>query len=663
MAALKAARDMINSPGQESEFLALRPIEQVVLWRLLEQGSRFRPYDAEVLKFYREKLNAPGKAVVKVTAQTAQNAVEALRQRTYGSERQPWCGSRRAASTPWTTRRCTPGMRSRWLRGPGLRRGPSPTKHRSQRRLRADPPRRASLGSFALQMRTAARARLNAASVCGRRHKWRYIAPHMSIPRIRATADRPVVTFDESTARQVLLLRACETGGKTPASLWSPEDREWATRLTRETAPADATPTQLLALRARHACQRLLPRDAPLAALATPARWQPGWVLLAMLLGGLAGALADSLGGAAGSINLLAPPLWGVLAWNGAIYLLLAWQCLARRPAGPWKLRGLRLLLSGVRRMPPGGPHHVFLADWGVRSAPLMAARAALLLHAAAAGLALGLVAGMYLRALVWDYRAGWQSTFLDAETVRGFLAFFMAPASGVTGIAVPGADVLAQMRTGAGAVATAGAGAWIHLLAATLVLGVVLPRLLLAARAAWVARHGAARFELALDEPYFQRLLHAWRGTQALVQVWPYGAAPAAQAVLGLRTLLAAVLGEQLDLRVAPTTAHGDESPPATPVQGVTLRVLLVDLASTPEAEAQGRFLATLCQGAQRVLLLADEAEFIRRFANAPQRLDQRRAAWQQLADAHGVPLLWANLQQPDQARSAAILQRLLAA
>ncbi len=64
MAALKAARDMINSPGQESEFLALRPIEQVVLWRLLEQGSRFRPYDAEVLKFYREKLNAPGKAVV-----------------------------------------------------------------------------------------------------------------------------------------------------------------------------------------------------------------------------------------------------------------------------------------------------------------------------------------------------------------------------------------------------------------------------------------------------------------------------------------------------------------------------------------------------------------------------------------------------------------------
>ena len=66
----------------ESEFMSLRPIEQAVLWRLLEQGSRFRPYDADALKFYRDKLNAPGKAIEKVTAQTVQNAVEAIRQRT-----------------------------------------------------------------------------------------------------------------------------------------------------------------------------------------------------------------------------------------------------------------------------------------------------------------------------------------------------------------------------------------------------------------------------------------------------------------------------------------------------------------------------------------------------------------------------------------------------
>ena len=75
-------RQLDDEAQMESEFLSLRAIEQAVLWRLLEQGSRFRPYDADALKFYRDKLNGPGKAVVKVTAQTAQNAVEAIRQRT-----------------------------------------------------------------------------------------------------------------------------------------------------------------------------------------------------------------------------------------------------------------------------------------------------------------------------------------------------------------------------------------------------------------------------------------------------------------------------------------------------------------------------------------------------------------------------------------------------
>jgi hypothetical protein len=78
-----AQRRQVEDEAQmESEYLSLRPIEQAVLWRLLEQGSRFRPYDAEALKFYREKLNGPGQAAVKVTAQTAQAAVESIRQRT-----------------------------------------------------------------------------------------------------------------------------------------------------------------------------------------------------------------------------------------------------------------------------------------------------------------------------------------------------------------------------------------------------------------------------------------------------------------------------------------------------------------------------------------------------------------------------------------------------
>jgi hypothetical protein len=35
-----------------SAFLDLRPIEQAVLWRMLEQESKFRPYDTDALAFF-----------------------------------------------------------------------------------------------------------------------------------------------------------------------------------------------------------------------------------------------------------------------------------------------------------------------------------------------------------------------------------------------------------------------------------------------------------------------------------------------------------------------------------------------------------------------------------------------------------------------------------
>jgi len=60
----------------ESEYLSLKPIEQAVLWRLLEQGNRFRPYDAEALRFYRDKVGEE-----RITAQQAQAALEAIRSR------------------------------------------------------------------------------------------------------------------------------------------------------------------------------------------------------------------------------------------------------------------------------------------------------------------------------------------------------------------------------------------------------------------------------------------------------------------------------------------------------------------------------------------------------------------------------------------------------
>lgn len=74
LAAAKAREDQ-DRAQMASDYQGLRPIERAVLWRLLEQGAQFRPYDGAALKFY---AKATGE---KVTIQRAQAALEALRKR------------------------------------------------------------------------------------------------------------------------------------------------------------------------------------------------------------------------------------------------------------------------------------------------------------------------------------------------------------------------------------------------------------------------------------------------------------------------------------------------------------------------------------------------------------------------------------------------------
>lgn len=60
----------------ESDYLSLRPVEQAVLWRMLEQGPRFRPYDSESNEFYAKVV---GRHIAKARVQAA---LESLRDRT-----------------------------------------------------------------------------------------------------------------------------------------------------------------------------------------------------------------------------------------------------------------------------------------------------------------------------------------------------------------------------------------------------------------------------------------------------------------------------------------------------------------------------------------------------------------------------------------------------
>lgn len=446
--------------------------------------------------------------------------------------------------------------------------------------------------------------------------------------------------MDEAAARRVVLLQAFDAAD---SPLWTREDAAWATQLALRSLPPDAPLERLLAERARHAMQRLEPRDRAVRRWLARPGWRWRWVLLAALIG-LIGGLGVDLLGRNQIVDVLAPGVWAVVGWNIAVYLLLAFAPLGRAARGEPAAGLRRMLLSWWQHAGASGPLRVATRRWAELSAPLALARITLLLHLAAAALALGLVGSMYLRGLVLDYRAGWQSTFLDAAQVHTVLAPILAPASALIGLPVPDAAAIDAMRLSTPAQsATAPAAPWIHLYAATLAMAVVLPRLLLALMALVQAQLRARRIAVPLNDAATQRAVQVLQRQKSQVHVCPYAQPPSAQATLGLRALLQREFGDDLQLRIDTTTAVGDEDEAARRLAAwpATVRVVLVDLAATPEDDHQGRFVRALHAAAPLPLLVvADESTYRQRFAGLPERIDERRAAWRRWAASHGVRL-----------------------
>lgn len=448
--------------------------------------------------------------------------------------------------------------------------------------------------------------------------------------------------MDEAAARRVVLVQAFDAAD---SPLWTREDSAWATRLAAHGLPADAPVERLLAERARHALQRLEPRDRGVRRWLGQPTWRWRWLLLGALLGLVAGLAAD-LFGRNQIVDVLAPPAWAIVAWNLAVYVLLLAAALRRRaPADPAPNGVRQLLLLWWQRASGKGPLRSATRRWAELAAPLALTRVAALLHVAAAALAIGMIGSMYLRGLVLDYRAGWQSTFLDAAGVHRLLRPVLAPASAVTGIALPDVAAIDAMRLSAPTQpASAAAAPWIHLYGATLALAVVLPRLVLALVALLRAALRARRLAVPLDDAATLREVQRARGQTAAVQVCPYAQALSGPSALGLRTLLAREFGDDLQLRIAATTAVGDEDEAAQRLVAdtATWRVVLIDLAATPEDDHHGRFVQSLQAAAPQVplLLVVDESGYRQRFAATPERVDERRTAWRRWAATHGLRL-----------------------
>lgn len=476
--------------------------------------------------------------------------------------------------------------------------------------------------------------------------------------------------MDERSARDVALVRAIETADGA-REIWSDADRAWAARAAAEVVGEHATDATFLARRAGLALERLAERYPKIGALSrVPSR--RAWLAPVAAIGAFViGAVGADIG-PAHRINLLAPPVLALLAWNLVVYVMLLAAAIAPRRdgAGPGPLRRavvtwLRDVSRPLRKSLAPRPLAValrrFATDWPALAMPLWRRRAARLLHGGAAALAAGAIAGLYIRGIALEFRAGWQSTFLDATDVSRLLHLVLAPGAWLTGLSIPDAT---HLGTIGGEGAGENAAAWIHLYAATLLLVVIVPRLALA-MAAWIGEQRLARrFPIALEQPYYQRLLHAWREGTARVIALPYSFDVDTPRRDGFARLMARVFDAGVDVAWQRSTPYGDDTPPelpATPLGGV---VPVFNLAATPERENHGAFVDALRTGAQRhapLIAIVDTSDFADRFTGHPRRIAEREGAWRQMLEPLGVEPLFVRLVDPDLRESgAALAQRL---
>ncbi len=476
--------------------------------------------------------------------------------------------------------------------------------------------------------------------------------------------------MNEADALAVTAVQAIETADRAGAH-WTDVDRAWASQAAAAEVGERAAPEVFVAERARLALERLHEKFPALRPGLRALVWRP-WVGTAVLLVAFAtGLLADRIGDTR-QINVLAPPVLLLLVWNLLVYLMLFASAVFRlghlqmpdllRNAmaslgSGWQRRGAR------RGQGPVGPWLIALsAEWARMAAPLYRARATRLLHLAAAVFALGLIAGLYLRGLALEYRATWESTFLDPAMVHSLLSVALAPGAWLGQLPLPDLARVTAIRSPG----SENAASWLHLMALTLLALVVVPRMLLAAVGLWREKRLASALPLPMEHAYYRRLLRGFHVVPNHAVVLPYAYTPGERAVAGLEVLLSRLLGGAVAIHhVAPAAYGDDEAVDADAWASHSgTRVLLFNLAATPEREAHGAFAAAAIASSgtsEPLLVVVDETSFAARAGDDPQRMEQRRAAWRELLGTVRVTPAFVNLADPDLATADAALDAAL--
>jgi hypothetical protein len=283
-----------------------------------------------------------------------------------------------------------------------------------------------------------------------------------------------------------------------------------------------------------------------------------------------------------------------------------------------------------------------------------MILRAKRLFHLCALLVAVGLVVGIYVRGIGLRYEAGWESTFLGPSQVRGLLNVLYGPASALSGIPLPATDAQINALKWTAVEGGGDAAMWIHLLALTAFLYIIVPRLLAVAAAtvslAWSSRRVSPPPSLI---PYLRETLAGVGETvQHIASVTPYSYEPEPSSLRGLEKLLAAALGGALTLDPRDPVRYGDEEnygerQSRSGARPANWNVLLMSLAATPEAENHGVIVASARDSLLRarsgppLIVIVDEAPYVARMgadASLRQRVEERRKLWRSFVSGYGI-------------------------
>jgi len=395
-----------------------------------------------------------------------------------------------------------------------------------------------------------------------------------------------------------------------------------------------------------HFARRLTQRQFPL--------------FLIVVLTMLGGFLTDPIG-PEGHINLLHFPLLVLVFWNMARYL---WSSLRWVAPNAWKneknewiahwwtnasLGISQFNLRFFQRKSPEEKQWIvssltrFYRLWSMLVGQSVRRQGQSILHWGAAGLAGGVIIGMYLRGFAFEYRASWQSTFLEVEQVHSILSIILFPASTLLGVDFPSVQTMAALK----APGSENAAVWIHLWAVTCLLSIIVPRMALALYARRSATRLLDELKLPLEEPYFQRVLAPYRGDGLWVEVLPYQCQLDHSMVERLEGCCVQMFGYGSSVQTRSSIAYGEIEHRMEGASHNPLRVLIIfDVATTPEQEVHGEFLKNIQQQVSHwpaggvLLLVVLTGTYLKR-TDQP-RLQQRTQSWQRFTNDYGIEPLF---------------------